>query len=208
MRQSGSRGSPSIHWQVPRGGKPPMGPMTSGASMRLDTGLGVEASSGALGIDRAIVRDFFIGASDWPPSSPSRSSLPITALRVTPPRARAIWLADRPSVQRFLSCSTRWSDQAACCSHQPISPSLAWNARNGDPSVRRCRDTSRELFCELRPSPRLSRAALPWTRLSGHGWRPESDRSRSPSPRGQHPSQAARNPMMAAASAAGRTVLP
>src|SRR6202789_688074 len=48
------------------------------------------------------------------PARPSRWTLPITALRVTPPRARAIWLAERPSVHKFLSCSTRSSDQFAC----------------------------------------------------------------------------------------------
>src|SRR6185369_11524970 len=45
------------------------------------------------------------------PARPRRCTLPITALRVTPPSTRAIWLADRPSVQRFLSCSTRSSVQ-------------------------------------------------------------------------------------------------
>ena len=45
------------------------------------------------------------------PASPRRWTFPITALRVTPPSARAIWLADSPSVQRFLSCSTRSSVQ-------------------------------------------------------------------------------------------------
>src|SRR5258708_10358423 len=48
------------------------------------------------------------------PARPSRCTLPITALRVTPPKARAIWLADRPSVHNVLSCSTRSSDQFAC----------------------------------------------------------------------------------------------
>src|ERR1700744_1414958 len=45
------------------------------------------------------------------PARPSRCTLPITALRVTPPRARAIWLAESPSVHNVLSCSTRSSDQ-------------------------------------------------------------------------------------------------
>src|SRR3984885_167451 len=40
------------------------------------------------------------------PASPRRCTLPMTALRVTPPRTRAIWLAERPSVQSDLSCST------------------------------------------------------------------------------------------------------
>src|SRR5882757_961928 len=45
------------------------------------------------------------------PDRPSRCTLPITALRVTFPSSAAIWLADRPPSQSFLSCSTRSSDQ-------------------------------------------------------------------------------------------------
>src|SRR3954452_9003315 len=45
------------------------------------------------------------------PESPSRCTLPITALRVMPPSSPAIWLADRPSAQRFLSDSPRSSVQ-------------------------------------------------------------------------------------------------
>ncbi len=43
------------------------------------------------------------------PDSPRRCTLPITALRVMPPSSAAIWLAERPSDQSFLSCSTRSS---------------------------------------------------------------------------------------------------
>ena len=43
---------------------------------------------------------------------PSRCTLPMTALRVTLPMRPAIWLALRPSVQSFLSSSTRSSVQA------------------------------------------------------------------------------------------------
>src|SRR5215203_2857457 len=43
------------------------------------------------------------------PESPRRCTLPITALRVMPPNSAAIWLADKPSDQSFLSCSTRSS---------------------------------------------------------------------------------------------------
>src|SRR6516165_8332928 len=43
--------------------------------------------------------------------SPSRCTLPITALRVMPPSSAAIWLADNPSVQSFFSVSTRSSVQ-------------------------------------------------------------------------------------------------
>src|SRR5213595_2974049 len=45
------------------------------------------------------------------PESPSRCTLPITALRVMPPSSPAIWLADSPSAQSFLSNSTRSSVQ-------------------------------------------------------------------------------------------------
>src|SRR5262245_25001481 len=43
------------------------------------------------------------------PERPSRWTLPITALRVMPPSSPAIWLAERPSAQSFLSNSTRSS---------------------------------------------------------------------------------------------------
>src|SRR5260221_12307892 len=45
------------------------------------------------------------------PESPSRCTLPITALRVMPPSSPAIWLAESPSAQSFLSSSTRSSVQ-------------------------------------------------------------------------------------------------
>src|SRR5436305_12593104 len=45
------------------------------------------------------------------PESPSRCTLPITALRVTFPSSAAIWLAERPASQSFFSCSTRSSVQ-------------------------------------------------------------------------------------------------
>src|SRR3989338_5327802 len=62
------------------------------------------------------------GAPAPPPSSrplpaptrfdrPRRWTLPITALRVTPPNSLAIWLADWPSAHIFLSVSTRSSVQ-------------------------------------------------------------------------------------------------
>src|SRR5271154_4127692 len=47
------------------------------------------------------------------PDRPRRCTLPITALRVMPPSSAAIWLADRPSDQSFLSCSTRSSLQTS-----------------------------------------------------------------------------------------------
>src|SRR6266567_4212462 len=46
------------------------------------------------------------------PERPSRCTLPITALRVTPlASSPAIWLALRPSSHNFFSCSTRSSVQ-------------------------------------------------------------------------------------------------
>src|SRR6185312_13064158 len=45
------------------------------------------------------------------PESPRRCTLPMTAFRVTFPSSAAIWLAERPLSQSFLSCSTRSSDQ-------------------------------------------------------------------------------------------------
>src|SRR5262245_46762385 len=45
------------------------------------------------------------------PERPRRCTLPITALRVTPPSSAAIWLADKPSAQSFFSNSTRSSVQ-------------------------------------------------------------------------------------------------
>src|SRR6476659_6838521 len=43
------------------------------------------------------------------PDSPSRCTLPMTALRVMPPSSAAIWLAERPSDQSFFRSSTRSS---------------------------------------------------------------------------------------------------
>src|SRR5262245_22263854 len=43
------------------------------------------------------------------PESPSRWTLPITALRVTPPMRLAIWLALSPSDHSFFKVSTRSS---------------------------------------------------------------------------------------------------
>lgn len=46
------------------------------------------------------------------PDSPRRCTFPITAFLVTPPSSLAIWLAEWPSAQSFLSTSTRSSVQA------------------------------------------------------------------------------------------------
>src|SRR5262249_26632719 len=65
------------------------------------------------------------------PDRPRRCTLPITALRVTPPSRPAIWLALNPSDHNFFNNSTRSSFQAI-----PSSPALAiaagspQNARN------------------------------------------------------------------------------
>src|SRR5579859_2585415 len=58
------------------------------------------------------------------PDSPRRWTLPITALRVTPPSCLAIWLADRPSIHNFLSVSTRSSVQPMA---QPPRRPCAWS---------------------------------------------------------------------------------
>src|SRR6202795_2377576 len=55
------------------------------------------------------------------PESPSRCTLPITALRVMPPSSAAIWLADSPSVHSFFRSSTRSSVHIIVfcpCSHR------------------------------------------------------------------------------------------
>src|SRR5262245_25747838 len=46
------------------------------------------------------------------PERPRRCTLPITALRVTPPRRPAIWLALKPSAHSFFRRSTLSSFQA------------------------------------------------------------------------------------------------
>src|SRR6516162_3149022 len=58
------------------------------------------------------------------PDSPSRCTLPITALRVMPPSSAAIWLADNPSVQSFFSVSTRSSVQ--------VMPQILASRRGGE----------------------------------------------------------------------------
>src|ERR1700674_5424285 len=45
------------------------------------------------------------------PERPRRCTLPITALRVTPPSWPAIWLAESPSAHSFFRSSTRSSVQ-------------------------------------------------------------------------------------------------
>ena len=71
-------------------------------------GAGVEIGRGGRGALNA-VRLGCEGAAL--PESPKRCTLPITALRVTPPNCLAIWLAERPSSQSFFRVSTRSSVQ-------------------------------------------------------------------------------------------------
>src|SRR6476646_2471485 len=54
------------------------------------------------------------------PESPSRCTLPITALRVMPPSSAAIWLADSPSVQSLFNVSTRSSVQLMASNPSPV----------------------------------------------------------------------------------------
>src|SRR5665811_523302 len=49
------------------------------------------------------------------PERPRRCTLPMTALRVTPPSSAATWLALRPSVQSLRSISTRSSVHDMWC---------------------------------------------------------------------------------------------
>lgn len=73
-------------------------------------GLGAALAAGASFVAAA----GFDGADAPPPErldKPSRCTLPITALRVTPPNSLAIWLADWPSPHIFFSISTRSSVQ-------------------------------------------------------------------------------------------------
>src|SRR6516225_9712468 len=76
--------------------------------MRRGASEGDEAGRGRRGALKA-GRDGCEGAAR--PDRPKRCTLPITALRVTPPSCLAIWLAERPSSQSFLRISTRSSVQ-------------------------------------------------------------------------------------------------
>src|SRR6266478_8667535 len=93
--------------------------MRRGAEGAAETG---RAGRGAL----KTVRAGFDGVAR--PERPRRWTLPITALRVTPPSCLAIWLAESPSCQSFLRSSTRSSVQPICASHlgepaaQPLAP--------------------------------------------------------------------------------------
>src|SRR5437868_4946588 len=73
---------------------------------------------GAAGLGAAAAGPAFLGSFSSPGftgdgrcSSPRRCALPITALRLTPPRSSAIWLAVAPSCHIFFSRSIRSSVQ-------------------------------------------------------------------------------------------------
>src|SRR5690606_40105454 len=70
--------------------------------------------SAAVALLAGVAAFFSRGAA--PPARPRldsfrRCTLPMTALRLTPPSCAAIWLALRPSAQSFFSSSTRSSVQ-------------------------------------------------------------------------------------------------
>src|SRR6056297_3818651 len=94
------------------------GAASAGASdLAAGFGAGLGAGFGAgLGLASAVGAGFAsLAAPDAPEplrlDMPSRCTLPITALRVTPPSSFAIWLADWPSAHIFFSFSTRSSLQ-------------------------------------------------------------------------------------------------
>src|SRR6516165_12143466 len=59
------------------------------------------------------------------PESPSRWTLPITALRVMPPSSAAIWLAERPSDHSFFRSSTRSSVHDMLPLPEPVDEAVA-----------------------------------------------------------------------------------
>src|SRR5580704_7445752 len=81
-------------------------------------GAGIEIGRGGRGVLK-VGRLGCEGAAR--PERPSRCTLPMTALRVTPPNCLAIWLADRPSNQSFLRVSTLSSVQPMAISNPLIS---------------------------------------------------------------------------------------
>src|SRR5215470_5072158 len=88
------------------------------------------------------------------PDRPRRCTLPITALRVTPPSRPAIWLALNPSDHSFFKSSTRSSFQAIPSSPALVSggihekrtesghPGRSWKARSSA-GVSRAREPDR-----------------------------------------------------------------
>src|SRR6056297_768244 len=72
-------------------------------------GAGLAAAFGASASGAAAGAAFATGAEPLRLDSPSRCTLPITALRVTPPSSLAIWLADWPSPHNLFNRSTRSS---------------------------------------------------------------------------------------------------
>src|SRR6056297_4134882 len=95
------------------------GAASAGASdLAAGFGAGLGAGFGAgLGLASAVGAGFAsLAAPDAPEplrlDRPRRCTLPITALRVTPPNSLAIWLADCPSPHIFFNRSTRSSFHA------------------------------------------------------------------------------------------------
>ncbi len=77
---------------------------------------GIRGADGALGARARVVALRFVALDGLDglarPDRPRRCTLPITALRVTPPSLVAIWLADSPSAHNFDNVSTRSSVHA------------------------------------------------------------------------------------------------
>src|SRR5690606_29773854 len=88
-----------------------------------DFALGAAALGGAFaaGLAAFLAAGLAAAAAGFPATvrfdSPRRCTLPMTALRVTPPNSLAIWLADWPSPHSFFSTSTRSSLQDMTCSY-------------------------------------------------------------------------------------------
>src|SRR6056297_943820 len=102
-------------------------------------GAGLAAAFGASASGAAAGAAFATGAEPLRLDSPSRCTLPITALRVTPPSSFAIWLADWPSPHNRFNSSTRSSlhdirdfpcnieEPAACPPRAPLIRSSYFN---------------------------------------------------------------------------------
>jgi len=97
--------------------------MGGGGGGALTTTRGIRGAEGVrrvrarVGVLRLVALDGLEGLAR--PDRPKRWTLPITALRVTPPSLVAIWLADKPSAHNFVKISTLSSVHA-----MPDSPFL------------------------------------------------------------------------------------
>src|ERR1700744_206100 len=128
-KKSGLAGSPTGQWQVPSFNSSSDSRWLIGTTLSKAIGSGSSSTSKACAravLPRDIGRDIrtmcwagralrWRGAAEAGvlarPERPSRWTLPITAFLVTLPSSAAIWLAESPDSQSFLSCSTRSSDQ-------------------------------------------------------------------------------------------------